>query len=146
MRYKIRMLIALLIFSIGGISPSITCKAAGKGLSEDDVKLIARVTMAEAEGESEYGKRLVIDTILNRLHSEYFPNTVSEVIYQSGQFACMWNGRVDRCYVTDEIYSLVKEELGDLKNRDVIFFKTDGYIKYGSPLFQEGNHYFSSYE
>ena len=33
-------------------------------LSEEDISLIALVTMAEAEGECEKGKRLVIDTIL----------------------------------------------------------------------------------
>ena len=36
-------------------------------LSEEDISLIALVTMAEAEGECEKGKRLVIDTILNRM-------------------------------------------------------------------------------
>lgn len=73
------------------------------GVSEEDIDLIALVTMAEAEGESEYGKRLVIDTILNRVDSEYYPNTVFEVVYQPDQFSSIWNGRADRCYVTDEI-------------------------------------------
>lgn len=36
-------------------------------MAEEDINLIALVTMAEAEGESELGKRLVIDTILNRI-------------------------------------------------------------------------------
>ena len=35
-------------------------------MSEEDISLIALITMAEAEGECEEGKRLVIDTILNR--------------------------------------------------------------------------------
>ena len=33
-------------------------------ISDEDLELLALVTMAEAEGESELGKRLVIDTIL----------------------------------------------------------------------------------
>lgn len=41
-------------------------------MSKEDVELIALVTMAEAEGECEEGKRLVIDTILNRVDSEHF--------------------------------------------------------------------------
>ena len=36
-------------------------------LSDEEIRLIALVTMAEAEGEPELGKRLVIDTILNRV-------------------------------------------------------------------------------
>ncbi|WP_347223914.1 cell wall hydrolase [Bacteroides congonensis] len=116
------------------------------GLSEEDIDLIALVTMAEAEGESEYGKRLVIDTVLNRIDSEHYPDTVFEVVYQPSQFSSMWNGRVDRCCVTDEICQLVREELLERQNYEVIFFTAGGYGKYGTPMFQEGNHYFSSYE
>ena len=110
------------------------------------IELIALVTMAEAEGECEEGKRLVIDTILNRVDSDSFPNTVYEVVYQPSQFSSMWNGRVDRCYIDDYICQLVIEELRNRKNYDVIFFTADRYGNYGTPMFQIGNHYFSSGE
>lgn len=115
-------------------------------LSDEDINLIALVTMAEAEGESEYGNRLVIDTILNRVDSSYYPDTVHEVVYQPNQFSSMWNGRINKCYVMDKIRQLVKEELKQRKNYEVIFFTAGDYGKYGTPMFQEGNHYFSSYE
>ena len=115
-------------------------------ISNDDIELIALVTMAEAEGECEEGKRLVIDTILNRVDSVSFPNTVYEVVYQPSQFSSMWNGRVDRCYIDDYICQLVEEELRNRKNYDVIFFTADRYGNYGTPMFQIGNHYFSSGE
>lgn len=113
-------------------------------LSESDIRLLATVTMAEAEGESEYGKRLVIDTILNRMDSERFPNTVSGVIYQQSQFSCMWDGRIDVCYVKDDIYQLVVEELNKRTDHDVIFFRTKHYHSCGHPMFKVGRHYFSS--
>ena len=115
-------------------------------LSEEDISLIALVTMAEAEGECEKGKRLVIDTILNRMDSEYFPDTAYDVIYQPYQFSSMWNGRVDRCEVREDICQLVQEELETRTNYDVIFFTAGCYIDYGVPMFQVENHYFSSYE
>ena len=115
-------------------------------LSEEDISLIALVTMAEAEGECEKGKRLVIDTILNRMDSEYFPDTAYDVIYQPYQFSSMWNGRVDRCEVRADICQLVQEELETRTNYDVIFFTAGCYIDYGVPMFQVENHYFSSYE
>lgn len=111
-------------------------------LSDEDVKLIALVTMAEAEGESELGKRLVIDTILNRKDSPDFPDTVREVIYQPAQFSSMWNGRVDRCYVLDDICQLVWEELEGRTDYEVMFFTAGEYGEFGEPMFQEGNHYF----
>lgn len=115
-------------------------------LSDEDIELIALVTMAEAEGECEEGKRLVIDTILNRVNSEYFPDTVYDVIYQKSQFSSMWNGRVDKCYVQDDICELVREELKQQSNYEVMFFTAGNYGQYGTPMFQVGNHYFSSYE
>lgn len=115
-------------------------------MSKEDVELIALVTMAEAEGECEEGKRLVIDTILNRVDSEHFPDTVYEVIYQPNQFSSMWNGRVDRCEVRKDICGLVYEELESRTNYDVVFFTAGEYSAYGVPMFQVGNHYFSRYE
>ena len=116
-------------------------------LSNDEIELIALLTMAEAEGESDEGKRLVIDTVLNRVDSElsYFPDTVKGVIYQKNQFTSMWNGRVDRCHVSEEICELVKEELRDRTNSDVLWFRADYYGQYGVPLLVEGNHYFSKH-
>ena len=115
-------------------------------LTEEEIDLIALVVMAEAEGECELGKRLVIDTILNRVDSEYWPDTVSEVIWQPNQFTSMWNGRADRCYVRDDICHLVMEELTSRTNYDVVYFTADKYGRYGRPLLQVENHYFSSYE
>ena len=114
-------------------------------LSYEDIELIALVTMAEAEGESEEGKRLVIDTILNRMDSAYFPDTIYDVIYQPYQFSSMWNGRVNRCQIRADICQLVVAELKNRTNYDVMFFTSGGYSKYGTPMFKVENHYFSSY-
>ena len=114
-------------------------------MSNEEIELIALVTMAEAEGEPEEGKRLVIDTILNRVDHKSFPNTVSDVIYQKDQFTSMWNGRLNSCYASDDICKLVKEDVESRKDSNVIFFRTSRYSDYGSPMFQVGHHYFSSY-
>lgn len=112
-------------------------------MSKKDKELLALVTMAEAEGECEKGKRLVIDTILNRVDSKRFPNTIKEVVYQKSQFTSMWNGRVDRCYIKKDIYQLVEEELESRTNSEVLFFTAGRYGDYGTPMFSVGNHYFS---
>ncbi len=114
-------------------------------VSLSDVELIALLTMAEAEGESEEGKRLVIDTVLNRVDHSYWPSTVRGVVYQSGQFTSMWNGRVNRCYVSEEYCQLVREEMENRTNSEVVFFRMGRYSEYGQPMFQVGSHYFSSY-
>lgn len=114
-------------------------------LTDEEIDLLALVTMAEAEGEPEEGKRLVIDTILNRVDSTSFPDTVHDVIYQPGAFTSMWTSRVKRCYVRDDIRQLVIEELESRNNSEVVYFRTDHYHSWGTPVFQVGNHYFSKY-
>lgn len=125
--------------------------AVAKLLSDDEIYLIALCTMGEAEGEPDSGKRLVIDTILNRVDCEGFPDNVADVIYQPNAFECMQNGRIDRCFdnpnymeMMDHISQLVKEEALDRKNVDVTYFCAYGYSDYGTPLFKVGNHYFST--
>lgn len=116
-------------------------------LTQEEIELIALITMAEAEGESEEGKRLVIDTILNRVDSElsYFPDTVKGVIYQENQFSCLSDGRIDKCYVSEDICELVKDELRNRTNSEVLWFRAGYFCKYGEPLLVEGNHYFSKH-
>lgn len=114
-------------------------------MAEEDVNLIALLAMAEAEGECEEGQRLVIDTVLNRKDDPRFPDSVYDVVYEPNQYSGMESPRIDCCYVKDELVELVWEELENRTNGEVIFFRTEQYSKYGTPLFQVGNHYFSSY-
>ena len=112
-------------------------------LSNSEIELIALITIGEAEGESVEGKRMVIDVILNRMDSCGFPDTVKGVIYQKGQFECTWNGRLNRCTVTDEVRQLVREELKSRSNSEVLYFRTGHYHGFGTPVVKVGNHYFS---
>ncbi len=113
--------------------------------SKDDLEMLAILTMAEAESEPVEGQRLVISTVLNRVDSEHFPNTISEVIWQKNQFSPMWNGRFERCEVRPEIYDLVLSEVEARSDYDAIFFNANHYSSYGTPMYGVGNHYFSSY-
>lgn len=114
--------------------------------TQEEIELLALCVMAEAEGECEYGQRLVIDVVLNRVDDPHFPDTIYDVIYQKNQFAGMYGDRITRCYVKDELVQLVKEELENRTNEDVVFFRTGHYHSYGVPIFQVGAHYFSSYD
>ena len=120
-------------------------RAFSLSLTENDIREIAQITMAEAENQDEYGKRLVIDTVLNRVNHPSFPNTVHGVIFQSGQFQPVTNGRYYNYWVSDENYKLVKEEVEKRTNYDVIFFQAYNYSPYGTPLFKVGDHYFNKY-
>lgn len=72
--------------------------------SGEDEYLLAKIAMAEAEGEDVDGKALVILTVLNRVSSNEFPDTIYDVIYEPRQFSPIESGRFDRVESNDECY------------------------------------------
>ncbi|WP_379154518.1 cell wall hydrolase [Paenibacillus sp. sgz5001063] len=65
-------------------------------VSEEDLLLLQKIVMAEAEGEPYQGKVAVANVVLNRLRSANFPDTIHDVIYQKSQFSPVANGRLKR--------------------------------------------------
>ena len=112
--------------------------------SEDEIYTMAKVCVAEAENQSEYGKRLVICTILNRLDSGIYGSTIYDVVYAPYQFEVTMNGRLERVEPDDYVIELVRQEISNRSNYDVFYFRTNYYSEYGTPMFVDGDHYFSS--
>lgn len=113
-------------------------------ITMDDAVLIAKLVLAEAEGEPEMGKRLVIDTVLNRLDSKDFPNTVYDVVYQPYHYDPAWDGRIDQFSDLDDVFKLVVDEIQHRTNSEVLYFRTERFHEFGKPMEQVGNHYFST--
>lgn len=111
--------------------------------TEEEVTMIAAIIQCEAGNQSDEGQRYVADSILNRVDSPWFPNTVLEVINQPGQYSTRKkaaklakSGNIPlRCY-GNAIYEVTARS-----NREIIYFGR----KFGSgePLFREGDHCFS---
>lgn len=58
-----------------------------------DLAMLAAIVECEAGGESYEGQLAVASVVVNRVKSSSFPNTISGVIYQSGQFSPVASGR-----------------------------------------------------
>ena len=63
-----------------------------------DIDLLARVINAEARGEPYLGQVAVGAVIMNRVKSAEFPNTISGVVYQKGQFSSVKDGQINKTY------------------------------------------------
>ncbi len=120
-------------------------------LTDDEYELLSRLVTAEAEGEEFEVQYMVACVVMNRVKSEYFPDSVTEVIWQKEpviQFSSMWNGRYERCSTTDSCYEAVgyMAKYGNELPDDVLYFTSCGYIPGTVPYIQVGNMFFSRQE
>lgn len=84
-------------------------------VSEEDLLLLQKIVMAEAEGEPYKGKVAVANVVLNRLRSANFPDTIHEVIYQKSQFSPVANGRLKRVKPNEDSVKAVNAALSGVK-------------------------------
>ncbi|MEK4116595.1 cell wall hydrolase [Paenibacillus sp. FSL W8-0919] len=93
-------------------------------LSAEELLLLQKIVMAEAEGEPYEGKVAVANVVLNRLRSANFPDTITEVIYQKHQFSPVANGRLKRVNPNEETIKSVNAALHGHKavQDDTYFF------------------------
>lgn len=92
-------------------------------LSAEELLLLQKIVMAEAEGEPYEGKVAVANVVLNRLRSANFPDTITDVIYQKHQFSPVANGRLKRVQPNEETIKSVSAALhGQKEVKDDTYF------------------------
>lgn len=64
------------------IEPEPENRYAELHFSDEDVYILACLVYHEARGESFEGQVAVVEVVLNRMLSDYFPDTVEEVVFQ----------------------------------------------------------------
>lgn len=125
-------------------------------LSEQDYDSLLRIVEAEAGGEDSDGKLLVANVVLNRVNSESFPDTVTEVVMQRekgvAQFTPTVDGRFRNIAVSEETYEAVERALyGEDISQGALYFcarkQTDAnkmkwFDQNLTRLFAYGNHEF----
>lgn len=60
--------------------------------TEDDLYVLSHIISAEAGNCSEDMMLSVGSVVLNRVADDRFPDTISEVVFQEGQYAPTWDG------------------------------------------------------
>ena len=73
-----------------------TAVSSASAVSSSDLTLLSAIIFCEAGGESYAGQVAVGAVVLNRVKSSSFPNSISGVVYQSGQFSPVANGALSR--------------------------------------------------
>lgn len=110
--------------------------------TDSDAYLLGAIIQCEAGGESYAGKLAVGSVVLNRVKSSYFPNTISGVIYQSGQFSPVASGRLAYCLQTGvdgSCLQAAQEVLNGNITIGCLYFRRNNGIIQGTVI---GNHVF----
>lgn len=76
-----------------GSAPAAPSGGGNVTANASDLAMLAAIVECEAGGESYEGQLAVASVVVNRVKSGSFPNTISGVIYQSGQFSPVASGR-----------------------------------------------------
>ena len=79
----------------------------GIQLTIEELEILSRVVQLEAGGETKEGKYATTETILNRIISHKYPNTLVEVLSQKGQFGTWKNVASTKATPTLDTYESV---------------------------------------
>lgn len=113
--------------------------------SYDEAQLLLKVAQAESGNQGEDGMWLTMSCIVNRAESDYFPDSISEVVYQEGQFATVESGAINDVDISPECHlALARIEAGDVAEKIIAFEnKRSSYLdKYFSRAFEFKDHRF----
>ena len=123
-------------------APAATQHAATSA-SVDDTTLLAAIIQCEAGSECYEGKVAVGAVVLNRVRSGSYANSISGVIYQSGQFGPASNGSLARVLASGNISSSCRQAAADaLAGADPTGGKLSFHRANGRDGVVIGNHVF----
>ena len=104
-------------------------EAAAEAAVQADKELLASLIFCEAGNQPYEGQVAVGAVVMNRVKSSSYPDTISDVIYQSGQFEPVSTGRLALALAenraTDSCYRAADEAMSGVTNvGNCVFFRT----------------------
>lgn len=110
--------------------------------SAGDLELLSTIIYCEAGNQSYEGQLAVGSVIMNRVASSSFPNSISGVIYQSGQFSPVASGRFAHALAAglgSHCTSAAQAVLNGNRTVDCLYFRIDNGLIDGLVI---GDHVF----
>lgn len=121
-------------------------------LEDQEYQVLLKIVEAEAGCEDTEGRMLVANVVMNRVRNGYFPNTVTEVVYQrqdgTAQFSPVSDGRIDTVNVSQGTIDAVARVMnGEDISQGALFFrsvrsKSGWFDQKLSRVLEHGNHIF----
>ena len=106
--------------------------SGGYSTTDEETLILAALIQAEAANQGDAGRLAVGSVVMNRVASSKFPNTVSGVIYASGQFTPVTSGRVALILAegpNSACQYAASQAIAGNTNTDALFFCTYSYAQ-----------------
>lgn len=118
------------------------------GMTVEEFTLMARVIQMEGNGSTDWSdfedKVLIACVILNRVNSSSFPDTITGVLTQDGQFSTVSGGGCSCRYSDSSRWAIVEAQrrlIHEEVPTNLLYFNSIGYAS--TPYCYEGGNYFS---
>lgn len=124
----------------------IACQSYACGMDPIEFEFMARVIEMESDRTDNIdGKILIAAVIFNRVESDEFPNTISSVLTDPGQFSTVNNGWCNHHYTITSRWAIVEAQRqlasGEIPE-DLLYFNCIGYFGGYEPYDYVGGNYF----
>ncbi|MBQ1295012.1 MAG: cell wall hydrolase [Clostridiales bacterium] len=111
----------------------------------EDAQLLMRIAEAEAGNQGPDGMWMVMSVVLNRVDSDTWPDSISKVIKQEGQFSSVSDGRFFKVKISADAHAaLARIETGEVADEIIGFeVKTSEVLdEYFARAFEFKDHRF----
>lgn len=119
------LFIVMFIILLLSLEISVDAKELEKSrttFTEQESLVLQKIAIAEAGVEGIGGMAFVMQTVINRMESDEFPDTIYDVISEPGQFSSFGNGSYDKAIPTENSYKAL-ELLKILQNQGQLYFE-----------------------
>lgn len=142
------LFIVMFIILLLSLEISVNAKELEKSrttFTEQESLVLQKIAVAEAGIEGIGGMTFVMQTVINRMESEDFPNTIYGVVSESGEFSTFSNGLYEKAEPTENSMKAL-ELLKILQNQGQLYFEITSENSWQSrnlcKVFTYSNHTF----
>ena len=92
-------------------------------ITEEDYQVLLKIVEAESGGEDIKGRMLVANVILNRLEVGFGGDTITEVVFEKGQFSPVTSGKIHKMVPSETTIEAVERVLdGEDYSKGALYF------------------------
>lgn len=125
-------------------SQSYICKWLDTEISQEDFELLCRTTFCEAGNQDFETQKMACLTILNRLKSNRFPDTIHDVIYSKNAYEVTTWSNFNSIEWTEQVEQAVISALQENNHpADMFYFRTEHFHTFGESYIKSDDLYFS---